>query len=76
MNEKEYLICLHWRGIFPENGDIVCKKCGGTGRYTYPSTCTWKMGVGGNMITDDVCDVCWGSGKLNEKGANLRLMRG
>jgi RecJ-like exonuclease len=36
---------------------VVCKKCGGTGKYSY---------------TEDVCDKCWGTGRSDRTGLNLR----
>lgn len=52
----------------------VCKKCGGVGRRGYASTATWRGGVGGQMLTEDVCNECWGSGKKSAKGADLRRL--
>ena len=51
-----------------------CPKCSGRGRRAYGSTATWRGGVGGQMITDAVCDECWGTGEKSRKGANLREM--
>lgn len=53
---------LDWRGINPEN---ACQECGGSGVKTYGSTSTWRGGIGGCAMTDDVCDKCWGSGSVN-----------
>lgn len=39
-----------------------CSECSGLGIKMYGSTATWRGGIGGQMITDDVCDRCWGSG--------------
>lgn len=54
-----------WRDML-EIRDIrehdVCKGCGGYGVRSYGDTSTWKGGYGGQMITSDVCDKCWGSG--------------
>ena len=52
--------CLMWRGIEP---DCACKTCGGSGTRAYGSTSTWRGGAGGMMITNGVCDKCWGSGE-------------
>lgn len=60
---------LNWRGIEPDN---VCKKCGGTGKYTYSSTATFMGGIGGQSLTVSVCDKCWGSGDEKEPWVNLR----
>lgn len=50
-----------------------CIKCGGEGTYMYGSTSTWrKGGVSGCAMTQDVCDICWGSGDDFHPGINLR----
>ena len=61
--------CSH-RGI-----ETPCTKCGGGGNRLYPNTTTWSGGFGGQAITADVCDVCWGSGDEKKPWANLRVMR-
>lgn len=72
-NENEKIVddyferFLQWREI--EN---VCKKCNGTGRLAYGNTSTWHHGIGGQSITGDVCEFCWGTGDMNRKGADLR----
>lgn len=40
----------------------VCRGCGGWGVKAYANTSTWRGGIGGNAITHDVCNECWGSG--------------
>ncbi len=50
---------LLWRGIEPGR---ACDRCGGAGTRAYGSTSTWRGGIGGQMITNGVCDKCWGSG--------------
>lgn len=50
----------------------ACERCHGLGRRSYPSTSTWRGGIGGQMITEDVCDSCWGSGSRLRKGADPR----
>ena len=64
---------LQWRRIDPAV-DTVCKRCSGSGIASYGSTCTWHGGIGGQMMTSDVCDKCWGSGKTNEPWANLKQL--
>lgn len=54
---------LSWRGISPSD---ACKRCGGSGTRIYGSTSTWQGGIGGQMITSDVCDNCWGSGSQSK----------
>lgn len=68
---------LDFRGIDPEyGGALVCTPCRGSGVRAYGSTATWHGGIGGQAITSDVCDKCWGSGDLNRKGADLRALTG
>lgn len=57
--DDEWTRRLEWRGIDP--GD-QCQSCGGAGRRAYGNTATWRGGIGGAVITCDVCDRCWGSG--------------
>lgn len=59
-SEEFRIQCLYWRGIEP---GCECKECGGSGTKAYGSTATWRGGVGGQTITSDVCDKCWGSGE-------------
>lgn len=49
-----------------------CGSCDGFGNKMYASTSTWRRGIGGQALTWDVCDSCWGSGDLFKRGANLR----
>lgn len=52
----------------------LCGACGGWGVATYANTSTWRKGVGGNMLTSDVCDTCWGSGNAERPWPSHRLM--
>lgn len=63
---------LDWRGI--QSGD-ECRTCDGSGRRIYGSSATWRGGMGGQMITCDVCDTCWGSGDRFRPGTDLRRLR-
>lgn len=63
---------LRWRGVTP--GD-QCPTCQGSGRRAYSNTSTWRNGIGGQAITDDVCDACWGSGDRFRSGCDLRKLR-
>jgi len=67
--EREALLkyFLELRGV-----ETPCKKCGGTGVITYGSTSTWRGGIGGQSMTNDVCDTCWGSGDAVRTWVNLR----
>jgi len=64
---RERARALENRGI-----ETPCSRCGGLGVRAYASTATWSGGMGGNMITSDVCDHCWGSGDEHRKWVNLR----
>ena len=54
---------------------VACQSCEGAGVKTYGSTATWRKGaIGGRMITQDICDVCWGTGRSDEQGIDLRAL--
>lgn len=57
-------------------GGYGCPRCDGIGRLSYGDTSTWRGGVGGQAFTEDVCDLCWGTGRRDVVGANLRRMKG
>lgn len=50
----------------------VCPRCHGYGQRSYANTATWRGGMGGQAITQDVCDVCWGTGDRANPGYNIR----
>ena len=53
----------------------LCVRCNGDGQRTYPDTAGWRRGrVGGSTLTDDVCDTCWGTGRTDVKGPDLRVL--
>lgn len=52
-----------------------CNGCGGIGRKAYGSTATFMGGIGGQAITEDLCDKCWGSGDELAPFANARQLR-
>ena len=62
---------LEWRGIEPGN---ACQTCSGSGKRTYANTTTWRGGIGGQAMTTDVCDRCWGSGDKTWTWLNLRVI--
>ena len=64
---------LEMRGIEPGN---ACTKCSGIGKRTYANTTTWRGGIGGQAMTVDVCDKCWGSGDKTHTWLNLRVITG
>lgn len=68
--DPNFHLFLKWRGVC-----TYCTKCNGSGIRTYPSTATWRGGIGGAAMTRDVCDECWGSGDRDRPGVNLRAQR-
>ena len=67
--EEAHQWMLDTRGI-----ETPCKRCGGWGVRTYGGTSTWRGGVGGQMLTSDVCDGCWGSGDEHRKWPSRRAI--
>lgn len=65
--EEFWQAALEWRGI-----ESPCGVCGGSGTRAYGSTSTWHGGVGGQAITNGVCDKCWGSGDANHSWMSHR----
>ena len=61
---------LEWRGV-----ETPCAKCDGSGVASYANTSGWRRGIGGCAVTQDVCDVCWGTGDARRKGLDLRAQR-
>jgi hypothetical protein len=49
-----------------------CKACSGLGVTAYGNTSTWHHGIGGQAVTSDICDECWGSGDKNKPWMNLK----
>jgi hypothetical protein len=54
---------------------VACARCDGNGYCAYGSTSTWRGGTGGQAITADVCDECWGSGRSDRKHGDQRRLR-
>ncbi len=65
-----YVRALEWRGV-----ETPCVRCHGSGTIAYGSTSTWRGGVGGQAITTDVCNLCWGTGDSHRRGVDLRRVR-
>ena len=63
---------LSMRGI--ELGE-QCTRCNGFGVIAYGSTSTWRGGIGGSAITNDVCNSCWGSGNKHRPWLNLKTLK-
>lgn len=68
--DAEHERLLRWRGV-----EDPCARCSGAGTRVYHSTATWRGGMGGCMMTSDVCDTCWGSGDRYRSGCDLRRLR-
>lgn len=49
-----------------------CPRCSGLGVRSYGSTSTWRGGPGGQMVTKDICNSCWGSGDAKNHWLNLK----
>lgn len=62
------------RAIAAAWDNVACTSCGGFGERTYGSTSTWRGGIGGQSITVGVCDKCWGTGRSDKSGADLRQL--
>lgn len=63
------------RGVIEQRigyDETPCSECRGLGTKVYGSTATWRGGIGGQMITDDVCDRCWGSGDADKPWPSWR----
>jgi DnaJ-class molecular chaperone len=52
--------------------EVTCIRCNGSGTIVYGSGATWRGGIGGSMMTEDVCNKCWGSGDEKNPGENLK----
>jgi hypothetical protein len=63
-----------FKSLCLQGAGVACLVCRGTGTRTYSNTATWRGGMGGASTTSDVCDVCWGTGRTDKTGANLREM--
>lgn len=55
---------------------MSCEKCKSTGLRTYPNSGTWRLGILIHQIvchalTEDICNVCWGTGDTQNPGKNL-----
>jgi len=61
---------LNWRDV---DLDDVCEGgCTGSGVRAYGDTSTWRGGIGGQSLTCDVCDSCWGSGSKSKPWPSRR----
>ncbi len=65
-------IRLEWRGI---DEGCECAECTGSGVKLYGDTSTWQRGIGGQAMTMDVCDHCWGSGDKDRPWPSRRTAK-
>lgn len=68
--EEAHQYMLEWRAI-----ETPCDDCNGWGVKAYGDTATWRGGVGGQTITSDVCNKCWGSGDKHRRWPSHRLLK-
>jgi hypothetical protein len=62
-----------WQALCDVRGvETPCVRCGGAGVRTYGSTSAWRGGAGGQVMTDAVCDRCWGTGDEKRRGTSFR----
>jgi hypothetical protein len=52
----------------------MCPKCGGQGSRMYGNTSVWRHSIGGASLTEGVCDTCWGTGRSDIIGPDLRAI--
>lgn len=67
--DEPYARFLEWRNV-----NTPCPGCSGAGSKAYGSTATWRGGLGGQAITMDVCDRCWGSGDKDCPWTSIRKL--
>ena len=61
------------RAMCVQLAGCACEACGGRGTRRYSSTALWRRGqVAGMQVTDGVCDGCWGTGRSDKQGPDLR----
>lgn len=56
----------------PDRENNPCPACNGKGYRHYSNTSTWRGGIGGQAITADICDICWGSGDKTQPFTDQR----
>ena len=67
IEHAELLLALAYR-----MASVACGMCNGLGHRAYGNTTTWRGGIGGQAITQGTCDKCWGTGRTDVTGVNLR----
>ena len=73
----------HWlraaaelRGICHREAGVACERCKGQGTRPYGNSSGWRGGAGVSPCEDDVCDLCWGTGRSDIAGVDLRELEG
>jgi len=66
-------------GVAHRLSGIACTPCHGCGVRTYTNTGTWRTKdregmIVGHAFTKDVCDSCWGTGRTDVTGPDLRAI--
>ncbi len=54
---------------------IFVLECSGYGVKTYGDTSTWIGGIGGQTITQGICNKCWGTGDAQRPGTSFKYLR-
>lgn len=62
-------------GYCRQRAGVACVKCSGEGVFDYRHSSGWRGGVGVSSPTYDVCDTCWGTGRSDLVGEDLRAQR-
>ena len=55
-------------------GEIQCSTCQGFGTRAYFNTSMYMGGIGGQTITTGTCNKCWGTGRKDRTGVNLKQL--
>jgi hypothetical protein len=69
---------LDLRALWLRAEDLACPACKGTRAKGYPGTGVWHSRpdtIAGRAITYATCDVCWGTGRNDRKGLDLRQLK-
>ena len=64
------------RGICHTQAGVACSRCKGQGTRPYGNSSGWRGGAGVSPCEDDVCDGCWGTGRFDHRGEDLRALTG
>ena len=54
--------------------NIACPRCKGKASIAYSNTATWRGGMGGAALTSDICNLCWGTGRSDKTGTDLKAL--